>query len=144
MIILMKVLFNRNKKIFILLLKNKPIIMKKNTFSGSKLIIGSILILIIFSVTNNCSKSSSGTPGANAVVIQGMAFNPLTITVSAGTSITWTNKDAVAHTVTSNTGIFDSGSISTNGTFSYTFNTAGTFPYHCTVHPYMTATVIVQ
>jgi plastocyanin len=118
--------------------------MKENTFPNSKLIVSILLIVAIFSLTNSCSKSSSSTPGANAVLIQGMAFNPLTITVALGTSVTWTNKDAVAHTVTSNTGIFDSGSISTNGTFSYTFSTVGTFPYHCTVHPYMTATVIVQ
>jgi plastocyanin len=117
--------------------------MKENTFSNSKLIVSVLLIGAIFILTNSCKKSSSG-PGANAVLIQGMAFNPLTITVAMGTSVTWTNKDAVAHTVTSNTGIFDSGSINTNGTFSYTFSTVGTFPYHCTVHPYMTATVIVQ
>jgi len=129
--------------IFILLFLKIPSIMKANTFSMSKLIVSTLFIIATFSITNSCSKSSSGQ-GANQVLIQGMAFNPLTITVALGTSVTWTNKDAVAHTVTSNTGIFDSGSINTNGTFSYTFSTVGTFPYHCTVHPYMTATVIVQ
>lgn len=80
----------------------------------------------------------------NEVFIQGMAFNPATITVAANTTITWTNKDAVAHTVTSDTGLFDSGTILTNGTYSYTFSTAGTYPYHCTSHSSMTATVKVS
>jgi plastocyanin len=119
--------------------------MKEYTFSRSKLIVSILLIGAISSITNSCKKSSSGPgAGANEVFIEGMAFSPSTITVAAGTSITWTNKDAVAHTVTSNTGIFDSGSISTNGTFSFTFSTVGTFPYHCTIHSYMTAKVIVQ
>jgi plastocyanin len=83
-------------------------------------------------------------PGLNEVFIQGMAFTPATITVAANTTITWTNKDAIAHTVTSDTKLFDSGSIGANGTYSHTFATAGTFSYHCTVHPTMTASVIVN
>ena len=84
------------------------------------------------------------TPGPNEVFIQDMAFNPSTITVSAGTTITWTNKDAIAHTVTSNTGLFDSGSINSNGTYSHLFSSTGTFPYHCSIHPNMTASVIIN
>jgi plastocyanin len=117
--------------------------MKENNFSRNKLIVLILVAVVIFNLTNSCKKSSSG-PGPNEVFIQGMAFSPSTITVSAGTSITWTNKDAVAHTVTSNSGIFDSGLINTNGTFSYTFETVGSFPYHCTVHSNMAATVIVK
>ena len=95
--------------------------------------------------TNNTgNKGGSGEPGANEVWIQNMAFNPSTITVAAGTTITWTNKDAVIHNVTSNTGLFSSGSISTGGTFSYTFSTSGTFSYYCTIHPSMTASVTVN
>lgn len=102
-------------------------------------------ILIAANIFSGCSKSSNNpATGPNAVTIQGFAFTPSTITVSLNTTITWTNKDAVAHTVTSTTGIFDSGLISANGTYSHTFTTAGTFPYSCTIHPNMTATVVVQ
>jgi len=73
-----------------------------------------------------------------------MAFDPMTITVNEGTSITWTNKDATAHTVTSDNGLFNSGNIGSNGTYSYTFSTAGSYPYHCSIHPMMTATVVVK
>jgi plastocyanin len=123
-----------------------------------KKIIGITLLFALFSISNSCTKSStystpsgsntgtkgSSGPGANEVWIQSMAFNPSTITVTAGTTITWTNYDAVNHTVTSDNALFDSGTIGTNGTFSHKFATAGTFTYHCTVHPMMTASVTVN
>jgi plastocyanin len=112
---------------------------------GSKIRLLSVfpILLAILSLTNSCKKASD-LPGINEVFIQGSAFDPSTITVSAGTTITWTNKDGMTHTVTSNTGLFDSGSISNNGTYSHTFNAAGTFPYKCTIHTTMTASVIVK
>ena len=90
------------------------------------------------------STPSSSGPGANEVWIQSMAFNPGSITVTVNTTVTWTNKDGVAHTVTSNTGLFDSGTMNNGATYSHQFTTAGTYPYHCTPHPSMTATVTVQ
>jgi plastocyanin len=129
--------------------------MKNLITSKSRFLTGITLLFAILMFSNSCSKSSNymsgmgntgntggtGGPGTNQVFIQGMAFDPATITVAAGTTITWTNKDAVAHTVTSDANLFDSGSIATNGTFSHTFATAGTFPYHCTIHTYMTGSV---
>jgi plastocyanin len=70
-----------------------------------------------------------------------MTFNPSTISVTAGTTITWTNKDAIGHTVTSDAGLFDSGVVAASGTYQYTFSTAGTYAYHCKIHPGMTASV---
>jgi plastocyanin len=132
--------------------------MKKLTGSKSRFLISSIILFVILGVSNSCTKSTDymnvsgnttgtgvkGGPGANEVWIQGMAYNPSTITVTAGTTITWTNKDAVGHTVTSSPALFDSGLIGTNLTWSRLFDTAGTFTYYCTVHPSMTATVIVK
>lgn len=102
-----------------------------------------ILLFSVFSITNSCQKTSD-VPGPNEIFIKGMAFNPATITVTAGTTITWTNKDGVPHTVTSTTGLFDSGSINNHETYSHTFSTAGTYPYICTFHTTMTATVQVK
>jgi plastocyanin len=133
--------------------------MKKSVDSKSRLLIGASLLVAVLLILNSCSKSSSygmsgmvntggtggtGGPGTNEVFIQGMAFNPSTITVTAGTTINWTNKDAITHTVTSDTKLFDSGSIGANGTYSFTFATAGSFSYHCSVHPTMTASVTVN
>jgi plastocyanin len=118
--------------------------MKKLQGSHIRFFICTAFLFAILSLTNGCKNDSEDAPGANEVLIQGMAFSPSSITVSSGTTITWTNKDGMDHSVTSNTSIFDSGPISNNGTYSHTFNTAGTFPYHCMVHPDMTGTVTVN
>jgi plastocyanin len=117
--------------------------MKKLINFDRKWMVITTLIFIILGTSYSCKKVSD-MPGPNEVFIQGMAFDPGTITVAANTTITWTNNDGVAHTVTSNTGLFDSGTISANGTYSHMFATAGTYPYHCTIHPSMTASVIVN
>jgi plastocyanin len=130
--------------------------MKKLIGSKSRFLIGITVLIAILSISNSCSKSADYTtptgtpgtkgtgPGANEVWIQGMAFSPATITVTAGTTITWTNKDAVSHTVTSNSGLFNSGNLSTNSTYSFTFSTAGSYSYYCAIHPSMTAKVVVN
>jgi len=114
-----------------------------------------IIILItaaIFIVLINwfCSKSKDTTtggsnpPSGNSISIVNMAFGPATLTVKTGTTVTWKNNDGIAHTVTSNDGTtFDSGTLAAGASFSFTANTAGTFAYHCTIHPGMTATLIV-
>ena len=114
------------------------------------------------------SPSPSPSPKPVAISIKGFAFNPATIAVPKGTTITWTNEDAVNHTVTTGTpppavapaasgaspaptpslskgdGRIDSGRIFATKTFAFTFNETGTFNYFCAVHPRMVATVTVQ
>ena len=87
--------------------------------------------------------SSSMSEGAE-VEIEDFAYAPVTITIKVGTTVTWTNKDSVRHTVTSDTGLFDSGLFGKGESFSYTFTETGTFTYFCTPHPYMKGTVIVE
>lgn len=99
-----------------------------------------------------CSKSGSGYGSSNnggnstgnSVSIANFAFSASTLTVASGTKVTWTNNDATTHTVTADDGSFDSGNIAPGGTFSHTFTTAGTFPYHCKIHSTMTAKVVVN
>jgi plastocyanin len=73
------------------------------------------------------------------------AFSPATLTIKVGTQVVWTNTTDAAHTVTSDTaGVFGTTSnLNTNQTFMFTFTTAGTFAYHCNIHPYMKATITV-
>ena len=78
------------------------------------------------------------------VSIAGFAFSPATVTVSVGDSVTWTNNDGATHTATADGGSFDTGNIAAGGSDSVTFNTAGSFDYHCTIHSQMTGTVVVQ
>lgn len=133
--------------------------MKNLIGSKSRLLTGIAVVFAILSISNSCSKpmdytnvtgnttggtkGGSGGPGTNEVWIEGMAFNPSTITVAAGTTITWTNKDLVPHTATSTTGVFNSPSLSNGGSYSFMFTTIGIYPYYCAVHPSMTATVVV-
>ncbi|MBI5009691.1 MAG: cupredoxin domain-containing protein [Bacteroidia bacterium] len=130
--------------------------MKKSTGSRGRIFTGYLFLITFLIITSGCSKDNTNDtgnptgnpnapkPGANEVWMQGSAFNPDKITVTAGTTITWTNKDGSVHTVTSDTGLFDSGNISANGTFSHKFSTAGTFLYHCAVHTTMTGSVVVN
>ena len=83
-----------------------------------------------------------GTTG-NSVSIAGFAFSTSSLPVAKGTKVTWKNNDATTHTVTSDDGTFDSGNIAPGGSYSYTFADAGTFAYHCKIHPTMTAKVVV-
>jgi plastocyanin len=72
------------------------------------------------------------------------AFSPSPLTIPVGTTVRWTNNDTIAHDATSNTGAFASGTLNAGARFDFTFQTSGTFPYHCTIHPGMMGTVIVQ
>jgi plastocyanin len=82
--------------------------------------------------------------GAGAVTIQGFAFNPQEITVAVGDTVTWTNMDSATHTVTFDEGDDSSGNIANGDTYEETFDTAGTFAYHCSIHSSMTGTVTVS
>src|SRR5258706_10441779 len=76
--------------------------------------------------------------------IQGSAYHPDPLTINAGDSVTWTNKDVATHTVTDKGAgkTFDSGNIAFNATFTHTFNTAGTFTYYCTIHGFQGTLVV--
>src|SRR6476660_6233400 len=78
-----------------------------------------------------------------AVTISNFKFGPATITVKAGATVVWTNKDAIGHSVNFNTGNINSKTLSNGGRFSHTFTTPGTYPYICAIHPFMHGTIVV-
>jgi len=97
----------------------------------------------------------AGSPGITAnpqppslataeVKIDNFTFEPGTIMVAVGTTVTWTNRDDIPHTVVSTDGVFKSKVLDTDEKFSYTFAKAGNFPYFCSIHPKMTGKVVVQ
>ncbi|MDP4209918.1 MAG: cupredoxin domain-containing protein [Bacteroidota bacterium] len=111
-----------------------------------------LLIGVVFALPN-CKKDTvqptynnpvDTTSTTNQIVISEMAFNPSSTTVSVGTTVTWANRDSLAHTVTSSNNTFDSGNITYGSSYSYTFTTEGTYTYYCKNHSYMTGTVIVK
>ncbi|MCL6106823.1 MAG: plastocyanin/azurin family copper-binding protein [Actinobacteria bacterium] len=87
---------------------------------------------------NGGSSSTGGaaktTGHAASVSMTNYAFHPANLTVSRGTTVTWSNGTNIVHTVTADSGAFDSGNVNPGKSFSYTFDQAGTFPYHCTYH----------
>jgi plastocyanin len=89
------------------------------------------------------SAAASGQAGAVAVTIKDFAFNPATIQAKVGETITWTNQDSTAHTVTLDDKSVDSGNVAANATFSHAFTQAGTFTYHCSIHQQMKGTITV-
>ena len=81
---------------------------------------------------------------ANAVKIDNFTFSPATLTVSPGTTVHWTNKDDVPHTVVSSDKAFKSSTLDTDQEFTFTFTQPGTYEYFCSLHPKMKATVVVK
>ncbi len=109
----------------------------------------SLILLAVATAIVGCSKDKSTNPnpppgGGNTVSIQGFAFSPNSLTVSVGDTVVWTNRDSTPHTVTSDGGAWDSGSLGQNQTYTRVFATAGNIHYHCSFHPSMTATIVVQ
>ena len=115
-------------------------------------IVGPIVALAL--VLAACGSSASSAPSAGrgrpagssaggAVAIIDFAFQPASISVPKGTTVTWTNTGATAHTVTADDASFDSGNLDVGKTYSTIANLAGTIAYHCTIHPQMKATIVV-
>ncbi len=86
---------------------------------------------------------SPAAVGGDAVSIDNFAFAPATLTVRAGSTVTWTNHDEEPHTVAATDGSFHSPGMGTGATYSRTFSTAGKFDYVCSIHPSMHGTVVV-
>ena len=94
---------------------------------------------------SSTAKSKTSAPAApDQVMIENFSFAPATITVKAGTKVTWVNHDDVPHTVDENDKRFRSGTLDTDDQYSFTFTSPGTFNYFCALHPKMTGQVIVK
>lgn len=105
-----------------------------------------VVIAMMLLVVRPSDVSANDQPSAaNAEVkIDNFSFGPETLTVPVGTTVTWTNRDDIPHTVVSTDGVFKSKVRDTDEKFSYTFAKAGTYPYYCSVHPKMTGKIVVQ
>ena len=89
-----------------------------------------------------CSVSSDAA--AVTVNVQNFAFDPPEVTAGVGETIGWTNADSAPHTATTDDGACDTGNIAQNATAGLVFDAAGTYTYHCNVHPNMTGTITIQ
>jgi plastocyanin len=120
----------------------------KRTMTTKKIwIVGlATTVMIAMMLLGTPSVAANDQPsGASAdVKIDNFSFGPQTLTVFVGTTVVWTNRDDIPHTVVSTDGVFKSKVRDTDEKFSYTFTKAGTYPYFCSVHPKMTGEVVVQ
>lgn len=90
------------------------------------------------------SDTSASTTTDSSVQIKNFAFTPAHLIIKKGTTVTWTNADTAPHTVTSDSGkLLDSPTLKTGESFSFTFTAAGSFSYHCAVHPMMKGKITV-
>lgn len=94
----------------------------------------------------NPDNSDEGSGEENfEIEISDFEYSPRTLTIKTGESVTWTNQDSVSHTVTSDSGNeLDSELLSNGEAYTHTFNTAGNYEYHCTPHPNMKGTIVVE
>lgn len=104
----------------------------------------SLLVLVTLIFLGHTNAHAESPSAAGAVKIDNFSFTPATITVPAGTTVTWTNSDDIPHTVVSDDKTFKSKVLDTDEKFSYTFTKPGTYSYFCSVHPKMTAKIVVQ
>jgi plastocyanin len=114
------------------------------------------VILILACMVAGCSSyqtpvtpaaPTASTGGGNSITIKNFAFDPSTLTVKTGTAVTWVNQDGAPHIIVSDTGspaAFSSDSLSTGASYKFTFTQSGTYTYHCSIHPSMKGTIIVQ
>lgn len=114
-------------------------------------VVATLLLVACGSGVNNTAGAASRQSGSTQVVRVSIvenngryAFSPAAITIPKGSQVVWVNGSDASHTVTSSGGFASSGLIGQRQSFSATFPNAGTFAYHCTVHPYMMGTVIVR
>jgi plastocyanin len=116
--------------------------------SGFRPIISLMLIFFALGCSDDDDSEPAPQPGPGGntveVVMQNFTFTPASLTIARGTTVTWNNRDSDTHTVTADDNSFSSPGIPNNGSYSRTFNSAGTISYHCTPHPQMKGTIIVQ
>jgi plastocyanin len=111
-------------------------------------ILGIVLFMAINSpqpkISPANSATSTGAPAISEVKIDNFSFGPQALTVQTGTTVNWTNRDDIPHTVVSPDKVFKSKVLDTDEKFSFTFDKPGEYSYFCSIHPKMTGKVVVQ
>jgi len=115
-----------------------------------------VMIFISAAAVASCGKSSDSTPAApspstvtvsivsGARTLTTTAYSPNPVTITRGSTVTWVNNDSTTHDQVADGGAFNTGNVAPGAQASVTFQNAGSFPYHCGVHPNMVATIVVQ
>ncbi len=111
---------------------------------GSYRTLLAVVAVATLSLVAASGSPNAAPPGAAQIVIKGFMFKPMSLTVKAGSTVTWTNKDDEPHSVVSDTGLFRSGAVDTDETFSFKFDKPGVYHFTCAIHPRMVGTITVE
>jgi len=103
-----------------------------------------MLAALLLSAASPGSSAKAPQPASAEVKVDNFSFGPASLTVAVGTTVTWTNRDDIPHTVVSTDKVFKSKVLDTDEKFSFIFDKAGRYPYFCSIHPKMTGSVVVQ
>ena len=104
-----------------------------------------ITLAVVFSSTSITAPVLRGDDSSSySIAIKDFAFTPRTLTIHAGSKVTWTNKDEEPHKVVEVNSAFTSQPLDTDGDFTFLFDTPGTYKYFCSLHPHMTGTIVVE
>jgi plastocyanin len=122
---------------------NRPASFRRSVVLAAIGFAGGLAILLALDGIRHRAADAAEVP---TVQIENYQFSPSTLTVSVGTNVTWVNRDTDVHTVAADDTpqTFKSAGLDTDDKFSFTFNKAGTYPYHCALHPHMMGKIIVQ
>ena len=110
----------------------------------NKWIVFVTFIVMSFGFVSGCTQQQTPPIVTNTITIKNSAFIPSNITITAGQNVTWINEDSVPHQVKGENGLFLSDTFSNGQTFTYWFNTTGTYNYICNIHQFMKGTIIVK
>jgi plastocyanin len=111
--------------------------------AGLAAVVAVTICLLAVGSGNTLAKAQANTAVVE-VKIDNFSFGPGTVTVPVGTTVVWTNRDDIPHTVVSDDKVFKSRVLDTDEKFSFTFTKPGSYPYFCSLHPKMTGKVVVQ
>ena len=112
-----------------------------------QLLVPSMQVLLLGAmsvVVSYASAAEAAAEGSSIVMAKDFMFAPTALTVASGSTVTWTNRDDEPHTVVSESGLFRSGALDTNESFSFRFDKPGTYRYTCSIHPRMVGTIVVR
>jgi plastocyanin len=101
-------------------------------------------VAAVVSIPLRAGKAAAADPAPANIEIDNFTFAPQRLTIKAGTSVIWRNRDDIPHVVASSTRLFKSRALDTDDTYAFTLTTPGTYEYFCALHPQMTGTIVVE
>jgi plastocyanin len=118
--------------------------MSNQLYTAARTAVRGLAVVVTLWAAGPLAASGAEADGGARVFIKDFMFAPTALTVKAGSVVSWTNQDNEPHTVASDAGVFRSGALDTNESFTFKFDKPGTYHFLCSIHPYMVGTITVE